>query len=57
MMLMVQESHITETKMSAYLVIPDVLDEDLETDYKALQRKFSASRLDYSEPMTGEGDE
>lgn len=56
-MLMVQESFITEGKMSAYLVIPDVLDEDMETDYKALQRKYSGSRIDYSDPVTGGEDE
>lgn len=57
MMLMVQETFITEAKMSAHLVIPDVLDEDMETDYKALQRMYSGSAIDYSEPMTGEKDE
>ena len=57
MMLMTREVHITEGVMSRWLVIPDILDEDLETDYKAIVRKYSGSMVDYSEPMTGEGDD
>lgn len=57
MMLMTREVHITEATMSRWLVIPDVLDEDIDTDYKALQKKYSGSRIDYSDPVTGEDDE
>lgn len=56
-MLMIREIYITQGVMSRWLVIPDVLDEDMETDYRALQGKYSSSMINYGETRTGEKDE
>ena len=49
------EIYYIEGIMSRWLVIPDILDEDLETEYKAMISRYSS--IDYSEFMGGEGAE
>lgn len=58
MVLCMAELYFVEGVMSRWLVLPDILDEDLETDYKALLSRYSgASSIDYSEFIEGEEDE
>ena len=48
MALCARELYIVEGIISRWLVLPEVLDEDLETDYKALLSRYSDSQIDYS---------
>jgi hypothetical protein len=45
------EIYYVEGVMSRWLVIPDVLDEDLDTEYKALLSRYK--NIDYSQFMIG----
>ena len=47
MALCIAEVYYVEGIMSRWLVIPDILDEDLETDYKSMLSRYS--NIDYSE--------
>ena len=57
MALCARELYTVEGIMSRWLVLPEVLDEDLETDYKALLSRYDNSRIDYSGHIGGEEDE
>ena len=48
MALCYRETYITEGTMSRWLVLPEILDEDPETDYKALLSRYQSSLIDYS---------
>lgn len=56
MALCARELYVVEGIISRWLVLPEVLDEDLETDYKALLSRYDNSRIDYSGHI-GEEDE
>lgn len=56
MALCIGEIYYVEGIMSRWLVIPDILDEDLETEYQAMRSRYKQSRIDYSE-MASEDDE
>ena len=49
MALCARELYTVEGIISRWLVLPEVLDEDLETDYKALLSRYESSMIDYSE--------
>lgn len=51
------EIYYVEGVMSRWLVIPDVLDEDLETEYKAMLQRYSGMGIDYSGFVEGGGSE
>ena len=57
MTLCIGEVYYVEGIMSRWLVLPDILDEDLDTEYKGMLSRYNQSRIDYSEAMTGEGDD
>ena len=48
MALCARELYTVEGIISRWLVLPEVLDEDLETDYKALLSRYRSSVIDYS---------
>lgn len=48
MALCARELYNVEGIISRWLVLPEVLDEDLETDYKALMSRYQSSVTDYS---------
>jgi len=50
MALCIGEIYYLEGVMSRWLVIPDVLDEDLETEYQAILSRYKG--IDYSEFLT-----
>lgn len=50
MALCIGEIYYLEGVMSRWLVIPDVLDEDLDTEYKAIMSRYK--NIDYSEFLT-----
>ncbi|TES93544.1 MAG: hypothetical protein E3J87_02015 [Candidatus Cloacimonadota bacterium] len=48
MALCARELYNVEGVISRWLVLPEILDEDLETDYKALLSRYQSSVIDYS---------
>ena len=48
MALCARELYNVEGVISRWLVLPDILDEELETDYKALLSRYQSSVIDYS---------
>jgi hypothetical protein len=56
MTLCVAEVYFIEGVMSRWLVLPDILDEDLETDYQAILSRYQSGLIDYSDAM-GDEDE
>ncbi len=48
MALCAREFFFVEGVISRWLVLPEILDEDLETDYKALLSRYQSSIIDYS---------
>jgi len=54
MVLCIGEIYYIEGVMSRWLVIPDVLDEDLDTEYKALLSRYK--NIDYSQMLGGKED-
>ena len=54
MALCARELYTVEGIISRWLVLPEVLDEDLETDYKALLSRYQSSVIDYSGVIGGE---
>jgi len=52
MVLCIGEIYYVEGIMSRWLVVPDILDEDLETEYKVMLSRYNQSKIDYSELMT-----
>ena len=57
MALSTRELYNVEGIMSRWLVLPEILDEDLETDYKALLSRYKDSLIDYSEVIPDEKEE
>lgn len=57
MTLCIGEVYYVEGIMSRWLVLPDILDEDLDTEYKGMLSRYSQSRIDYSGTMAGEDDD
>ena len=51
MTLCISELYYVEGVMSRWLVLPDILDEDLETDYKAILSRYQSSLINYSDAM------
>ena len=56
MALCARELYVVEGIISRWLVLPEVLDEDLETDYKALLSRYKDSVIDYSDVIGDEDD-
>lgn len=48
MALCARELYNVEGVISRWLVLPEILDEDLETDYKAVMSRYQSSVIDYS---------
>lgn len=48
MALCARELYTVEGIISRWLVLPEILDEDIETDYKALLSRYQSSVIDYS---------
>lgn len=57
MALCIGEIYYVEGIMSRWLVLPDILDEDLDTEYKGMLSRYGQSRIDYSGDMAGEEDD
>lgn len=57
MALCARELYIVEGIISRWLVLPEVLDEDIETDYKALLSRYQDSVIDYSGVIDDEAPE
>lgn len=56
MALCMAELYYVEGVISRWLVLPDILDEDLETDYKAILSKYQSGLIDYGDAI-GDEDE
>ena len=54
MALCARELYNVEGVISRWLVLPEILDEELETDYKALLSRYQSSVIDYSESIGGD---